>query len=216
MAPETEVTQRAMKVLRQEGDYEGGKLLLLSQPDRVDWVWHATDNPELVQEVSTLGSFRETIPKFQSLLEKWLSASPSALRLALGAELVLPVDSVAGGYERLKHYLPGLRLNSVNSSDLIYRINRSRQSKAKPNLKLNRLSTWGVIQGTVLSFLVSGPAGLGPSLAVPPSLRPACRLELDINTAPESQVDLQSDDIRVLLQEFMELASEFTELGDVE
>jgi hypothetical protein len=45
--PETEVTQRAAKMLRQEGDYEGGRLFLVSQPDRVDWVWQAVDKPDV-------------------------------------------------------------------------------------------------------------------------------------------------------------------------
>jgi hypothetical protein len=152
--------------------------------------------------------------KFEWLIEKWLPVSPLALRLALGGELVSPVDSVTQGYEYLRQYLPALKLD--NSSDLLYRINRPRQSKTNPSVKINRLSTWGLIQGTILSLQLTGPGGPRPSVSVSPSHRPACRLELDVNTAPEAQVELRADDIRALLKEFTELASEIADQGDVE
>ncbi len=43
----------------------------------------------------------------------------------------------------------------------------------------------------------------------------ACRLELDINTVPESTVEIASNKTAELLREFQALASEIAERGDV-
>ena len=214
--PETEVNQRPMKLLRQEGEFETGRLFMLSLADRVDWIWQATDKPEPTQDLATLGPFDETVEKFQSLMDNWLTICPIAVRVALGAEVVAPVDSVDEGYERLQRYLPSLKLAPGKSSDLMYRINRPRDSKNNPELKINRLSTWSLLQGAVLSFRLTAPGGPGSSVTVSPSTRPACRLEVDISTAPAPQIELKQSELQALLREFAELATQAAQQGDVE
>jgi len=106
-------------------------------------------------------------------------------------------------------YVPGLRLDD-GISDFLYRINRPRVSRAIPALKVNRLATW-----TALAIHVY-------ALAIPMSMTvqgqemySVTRVELDINTSPESTVEIMKVDLPNILDELVELSLEVAEKGDV-
>jgi hypothetical protein len=216
--PEAVIRQPPRGFLRQEADFRNGKLFLTSLPDRIDWLWQTIDKPDLEgPDLATLGPSEEAIAEFSKLLERWFPICPIASRLALGLELIQPVDSVTQGYERLQHYLKGITLDVGGSSDLMYRINRPRPSRVPElaGLQINRLSTWSVVQPTLVSLTISIPQITRPTANVSPSARPICKLELDINTAQGYQDEILSDQIAKLFKEFVELAAEIAERGDV-
>ena len=103
--------------------------------------------------------------------------------------------------------LPHVQLDPAGSSDFMYRINRRRQCKSGiSSLAINRLSTWSVarIQDITMEAHRTVP---GPSSYV-------CRLELDINTAPEFKSALRKSSLTKLTDELIRLANEIASEGD--
>jgi hypothetical protein len=205
--PDNKTSKPKVGEYGQSGECGAGRLTLNVQPGRVDWVWSSVVDPERWAEaIPTIGPWGETLERFHQLMNRWLPIAPPVQRLALGTSFVIPVETLQEGYRRLSRFLP-FRLDAENSSDFLYRINRPRESKAKPGLKLNRLSTWGVVGW--LKMMVS----VGQAVSSPPQ-NLACRVETDINTAVECQ-DIPKDLVPALLQECVTLAGEIAERGDV-
>ena len=83
-------------------------------------------------------------------------------------------------------------------------------------LRINRLSTWGVVvQPTLMSLTVANPQIPRQVASVSPSARPVCRLELDINTAQDYQGEILAENMPKVFGEFIELANQIAEQGDV-
>ena len=207
--------QRESRQRQEEGAYEDDRRLVLSiQPDRVDW---RLTPPNVVPEaghVPNTGQYLEAMESFSKLLLHWLEleSCPSASRLALGLVLITPAKTVPEGYQQISAYLP-FNFDTRNASDLMYQVNRARDSESVPGIKINRLSKWSVssihwvsgrfFKGMVAATPLTGPQALN------------CRLELDINTVPKPGLELAKDDLRNLYQEFAELAKEIVQDGDI-
>jgi hypothetical protein len=166
--------------------------------------------------VYPLGEFAETADTFRQLMQGWLNgiADLPLTRLAFGAVLLQPVKSFAEGYERLERYLP-FPLDSTNSSDFLYRINRSRLSFVGiSDLKINRLSTWAVLRVQQVGFAFT----LGDIPQLAPQSRGhefmVCRLELDINTDANFSRDMNQEYRDAILDELIDLGKEIAEKGD--
>jgi hypothetical protein len=213
--PETETAQRARAFRREEGAFHSGRLFLTSLPDRVDWVWLAQDKLEGEEILANLGEWPQPVTTFRVLMEKWLSISPPASRIALGVELTQPVSDKAIGYRRLQKYLPAVELDPIGSSEFLYRINRPRPSTSGiEGLSVNRLSTWTVVHTSLLSMNLP-PTKMSQIAPVAPSQGLHCRAELDINTDQGFQHEFEAGEIRSLLNEFIEIAQEVAAKGDV-
>ncbi len=215
--PDSESSQRSQGLVQQAGVFEGGQLALITRPSRIDWTFGAVEGEPSSGDIPSLGAFSSVLELFTSLAHRWLSSCSSATRLAFGADLVQPSDSIAAAYLRLGYYLQSIKIDPENSSDFFYRINRPRLSRSGINgLKINRLSSWSVLQARLLSFEVAAvgrPKSSHVSLA--PSAQPACRVELDINSSADFVGDLPSDTLNVLFSELIELANEIATQGDV-
>ncbi len=98
------------------------------------------------------------------------------------------------------------------SSDLFYQINRPRPS-ATPieGLRINRLTKWSVQIAQRLTVTL-GPDGV---VARTIGEEQACRLELDINTAPTFSGMLPVEHLEQLLREMIDLGREIAQQGDV-
>jgi hypothetical protein len=216
-APESEIRQRARGLFQQQGSFHDGRLFLVVVPERIDWIWQATDKSEEAEseDLATLGSFEEAIRKFSSCTGAWFPMSPAAARIALGADLIQPVDTPAQGNNRLQSYIKTVDL--AGAADFLYRINRPRTSHSLglEGLKINRLSTWSIIQSKMLSLSIPPTTTPKQSVTVWPLSRPACRLELDINTAQDYQGEIGPEELHILFGEFVQLGSEIAEHGDV-
>jgi len=204
--PENRISQPRKGGQQDEGPFEGGKLTLGIQLDRIDWLFTAADD-----QVS-IGSFPESLEPFLRLMLRWFELCPPVQRLAFGAVLILPVTDRNIGYRQISAYLPSVQVDPEGSSDLSYQINRPRNSTSGvTGLRINRLTRWSVSmrRRAELSFR---PASVGYFLG---SESHACRLELDINTAPDFQGELPTQQLPRIFQELVDLGKEIVREGDI-
>lgn len=190
-------------VLQLNGNFKEKRLALNSQPDRVDWLLE--DPPPPMPDI------REAAEPFFMLVLDWLQQYHPMNRLALGAILAKPVVNRQEGYEEIAPLIPSVTLDPQNSSDFFYQINRPRFSSTVSNTKINRLCKWSVAQVGIIQIDVNleNPT----SHIVPEQSLYACRLELDINTSPESKEQL--DHPNKIFQEMIDWGNEISEKGDV-
>lgn len=189
-----------------ESDYGVGKLVLTANPIRIDWRW----SKEALEpnNLPTIGSLSDSLDTFVGFMKNWLSLKslPPVQRLAFGASFWQPTKDRAEAYQRLSHYIHAFDLNPENSSDFLYQINRQRVALTPiGGLRINRLAKWSVVQAGRSIF---SDLGLLPTPNVC-----ACRLELDINSAADFKGTL--DHLVQLLEEFVGLAIEIAEKGDI-
>lgn len=213
--PETQNTLPRQKVWREEGPFERGKLAVTVQlPRRIDWHYLATDDSGWGQQgLPTLGTFPEVITSFSQLMIRWFQsdACSSVQRLAFGSTLVQPVDNRQSGYQQIAAYLPHFSLNLEGASDFFLQINRPRPSTSGiPNLRVNRLSKWSVSMWTITEI----PATPEMELRVRQG-GALCRLELDINTAPDFPGDLPRERLSQIFEELVSLGQEIAREGDI-
>jgi len=122
----------------------------------------------------------------------------------------LPVDDRPSGYRKLGSYLPGIQIDPEGSSDFLYQINRPRKARLNiPSLRINRLSNWSVSR-----IDIGGQFG-AQTIELPGLEQYACRLELDINTAPDFQEILVREQLRSTFEELVDLGKEIAARGDI-
>ena len=197
---------------RISGPFRTGTALLQAQvPARIDWLLTMGGTGE--EEVPSLGSYIPNRDAFREVITRWfhLPDCPVLNRFAFGAILTYPVADVETGYAQLQDYLPNVRLDPAHSEDFQYRINRPRDSAEMVGLRINRLSTWSVMYFQPVSMQI-GPEGIS-QLTGTRSF--ACRLELDINTAPDENITVPPDALPSVFQELVTLANEIIREGDI-
>ena len=212
--PDQVLTRPRQRVVQQSGTFEDKQLALVARQDRVDWIFQGMVGPpgEPMLGPPTLGPLPDALESFMRVTEKWLSVGPTITRIAFGAVLFISVKDLASAYQELSRFLPTVELGGTDSPDFLYQINRPRASKSLPEIRVNRMTKWSVIQGESIS--IGFRAGGGSVLAsASPEL--ACRLELDINTVPESMTSTHQARIQPLFNELVELGSEIAEKGDI-
>jgi len=211
--PETQTSQPRKGGRKDEGPYQDRKLVLDCETTRIDWhVLPAGPPEESDHGFPTIGGYSEYLDMFSDLMRAWLDLEdfPAINRLAVAPILLQPVGSLPDGYQRLSEYLPSVQIDPHGSSDLVYQINRPRESRSRiSGLRINRLSKWSV--ATIRLFTLTGA---GPS-SRPEAQHRACRLQLDVNTAAEFDGELPADGLIPLLQELMDLAGEIASHGDI-
>jgi len=165
-------------------------------------------------ELPSLGNYIQNRDAFGEFVTRWLQLEdcPILTRLAFGAILMFPVDSREAGYSQLQPYLPAVELDPIHSSDFQYRINRPRVSTLGiAELGINRLSTWSVmyVQSATLHL---GSDGASQRVG---ERRFACRLELDINTAPDPEITLDPSVLPKVYRELVTSGDEIVQMGDI-
>lgn len=211
--PESHVTRPREGIVEETGPFANGSLTLSSQPTRIDWLY-GTGEP-VSGGKWVLGSAQEQLDIFTSLIMRWLDHCPQSQRLALGAVLLRPVADRQSGYIEISHYLHSVEIDPEGSQDLLYQINRPRQSQtALEGLRINRLARWSVARLGTSAFSIS-PQDLRIQF-FDTSETYACRVQLDINTAANFQGDIPRDKHGDLLQEFVALIQEILSQGDVQ
>jgi len=208
--PENRILRLKESLQQDEGHIDGVKLILGIRPMRIDWI--AVPNED--QDRFWIGPFQDSLNLFLDLMLRWLKVGPPLKRLAFGAVLMLPVDDQKSGYAMIAKYLSHIKIDSEGSSDFFYQINRRRDSKVEVHdLKINRLSKWGVAKRGI------GQIDLSPDIArinfFPASESYVCRLELDINTIAEYQNDLPREQLDNIFQELVDLGKEIAINGDI-
>lgn len=213
--PDRRVESRGTGTRLDEGAYRETHLILSQALGRIDWLLAPVPSEET--EVATIGSLTNAQEVLRTLMERFVSIGPGAVRLAWGTTLLLPVRDRILGYEQLGAYMPSVQIDPQHSSDFLYQINRRRNSQYGG--AINRLSKWSVASIQKLQFQLQIPvmqAGsvMGTSSALGPEVY-ACRLELDVNTVPEPEMKISREEV---LKRFIELSDAGLEIardGDI-
>ena len=188
-----------------------GQLVLGQTSTRIDWMLRAVPASDAPVK-SRLGPVTPILDRFLDLVKGWfqLPDVPAVKRLAFGLILDSPQETRLGAYERMARLLHRwVKIDTRNSTDFTYTINRSRKSQAGADgLRINRLSKWSVISTQVIAL---GPSGV--TVGTPQEY--AARVELDINTAPASDLELPAKHLPAILDEFVALALEIAREGDM-
>lgn len=170
---------------------------LAVQPGRIDWNLTVInpDDPQAAEDA--ISSFaRETV-------EGMAKGSIHFSRLALGAVVLWPVPTVEEARAKLRSMVPSLSLKDTDEfSDLFLQINWPHESRVMKSVKINRLMKWSMARVNRLRIDASTP-----DIAPHHSTEHFCRLELDINTTPESAGPFDGDSATRLFREFVEDAN---------
>jgi len=208
--PDEKLEQQRQQKISYEGNFKEGKLSLevYRSENRVNWLFKPNE-PEfiLAGQMPTLGSFVETINHFVKYMQKWLVQDiPALYRIAYGAIIVQPANTVEESYKLLSDYL-NRDFDESTTSDLMYRINRRRTSDVVDNLSINRVTTW-----SSYDFLIELTHQFGHMNKL--LKHHTCRLELDINNVPSKQ-KLDKSILPELFSEFVALGNEIAQQGDI-
>jgi hypothetical protein len=209
--PETRTVREREATIDEEGRIQGeaDRPLVVTfhwEPLRMDWRVRAQDAPEDARAFGP--NLRDVLPWFVGGMQRWLPLAPPIQRLAFGAELALPVDDHAAGNSALR-VLTRLDIPQ-DGRDFFYQLNRRRSSRTVPDLLVNRLAKWSLLTVRVLQVRVAdSPRAANLDQAF------ACRLELDMNTAPEWERELPQESLPALFAELVELGVELSERGDI-
>ncbi len=208
--PEARVSRPKEGINEEDGPFENGKLILRTQPARIDWQY--TFDIEKSEGIASLGSFYNTEYGFFNIVRRWLTLCNDIKRLAFGAILLYPVSNREEGYRLISNYLPFVELDPVNSSDFLYQINRPYESKVFPPIIINRLSKWSVAKFQQFKIELSGEEKVHPTILQESYF---CRLELDINNSPEGVDQLPNDKLVPIFDELSSVANEISLNGDI-
>ena len=215
--PERKSVEPKKGIQQEEGKFKDtkleGQLILTAQPTRIDWqLVPRADLSEL--GAPTIGIFSESVEVFLTLMLRWLELAPSVQRLAFGAVLTQPTNSLKDGLHDLSRYLPTIDLDE-NSSDFFYQINRPRKFPLSnfEDFSINRLSKWTVYEWEFGLFIGPDPTQFTQYSTT--SKQFTIRLELDINTSASFASDLNPDELPGLLQKLVEYGKEIALEGDI-
>ena len=195
---------------QEEGEYEKGKLILKTQPARIDWYYapSASITQEVLQQgFVTIGAFPEIRDQFKELMLRWLEKAPMLQRLAFGAILFQSAPDRDASYRLLERYVP-FQMDPQGSFDFLYQINRPRKlQRGLAGVTVNRLNRWQAM------MFQSGP--FVPQRAFSPTIEQhVIRLEFDINTHPELTQEISPRKAQELFGELVDLGTEITQNGD--
>lgn len=214
-APEQRQSLPREATIQENGSYGDGSLTFKADPTRVDWHYAAETEPESEDLPLNLGTFSHAVDEFGPIMKRWLRSAPPISRLAFGAILLRVVDDRARGFRQLDGYLPSVKLDPKNTRDFMYQINRRRRSKLDvKGLEINRLTKWSVAQ--IQPFMASTSGGDITELRTVHRGKTiyACRLEEDINTAPEFKERLPHRKLPHLFDELLDLGLEISDAGE--
>ena len=196
----------------EEGPALDGRLRAEIRTNRIDWGLSPAGSASWADQLPDRSGYEACMHGFGDRMREWLStAVPPLCRLAFGAVLLLPAESVADANRRLAGLLPTVKIDAENVHDFLYRVNRRRESESGiPELQLNCLSTWSVIELVRIDIEAAGqPAAMHSS-----SSRFACRLEWDINSVPRSEGPFDKNLSLALFDELVSIGATIMTDGD--
>lgn len=184
---------------------------------RVTWVSNrldvilASEDPTNIQAIAPLSSANDLFTQVMLPL-KDLGELPPVNRIAYGLVLSCQVADESKGLELLSSHLTRVTL-SKTSRDLLYRVNIPVESKSIPDLLLNRLATWlvGQIQIVQVEVKTDGSQVQSNLLENPPF---STRLEMDLSTDAQKQLNCSTSDFEKLLYELSGISLDIAAHGE--
>lgn len=209
--PDQRISRANERLTIEEGPFSTGRLHVELRSDRIDWRFTFDQNSSPAN-LPTIGSYEEVRGDFQDLLKGWPSVCPPTNRIAYGAILILPVADLSTANNLIQGMMPMNRFNIANATDFLFRINRRRNIQSRAGeLSINRISTWSVanVSRILVDLSSSDRAKISTSDDVC-----VCRLELDINTVPTPNVELDNDSLEDVFNTLVAFADEIAAQGD--
>jgi hypothetical protein len=190
--------------LVEEGEWNGQKLIVTLQPDRVDIILQPKDTDF---ELPNAGKFFDAVTPFFERVQACLTDAQrlSTRRAGFGTVLLRPAENQESAYAFFSDYLPSVKLDT-NSRDFFYQINRPLGANSSRKIVVNRISKWSVIAA---HFIVLGNTGPNVMQALI-----ANRLEIDINNSDETLFTAEAPLLPEDLANFVEYAKAISARGD--
>ena len=194
------------------GELDDWQLVLIARNDRADWILRAPPEPPVPpSELPALGDASAAFESFRRVVGAWLKQSPHVDRLAFGAVLFSEVPDVSTAHSELAEYVKfSADAFTPGCADFLYQINRPTQSDLAPDVVINRLMRWSVMRIETISIAL----GPGPGRVEDTSSRIVRRLEIDINTRPDSGTYMPQAESGGLFDELAVLGHRVANEGD--
>jgi hypothetical protein len=201
---------------REEGPFLGGRLLLQKQPRRVD-LYHArtvSDEEEAEDPVATLGELEPAFESVRGVVSKLLeSLRTCCVRIALGTDMVQPVETVQAAYKTLVNHIRSATFSLEGAQEWLYQVNRPRESKVLKPLVVNRLTRWHASSWQAVRFQVV--VGTGPEARAYGPTRIGAVVSTDVSTQADRGDPLPGGSLLPLLEELRGLTVEIRDRGDI-
>jgi len=206
-----EISVNKKHTCEDKGEFKGDLLALSCDLNRITWNLTPPEEMDTIPEMPfALKSFPESIDHFTELMSRWLLDScPPITRLGFATHLMQKADGWQKAYRLLQGYIPAVQIDD-DATDVLFRINRKRDSSVMPGLRINRLSTWSVAQITVSSQVI----GMPTKQKAPAEF--FCSVELDINNDVGNDTEVLSHEaLPKFFSELVRFGSELAAKGDV-
>ena len=199
------------RVVTQQGPFRGARMRAEVRIDRIDW-FLLPPRPQTPDDRPVAGPYDGLIDPFRACMIAWLDAAGLVThRMAFGAQL-----SLGGGGDRtealevLADMLATVEMDTRNTWDFEYTVNKRRTSNVVADLMINRMAKWSLGR-EVLGAIELAFNGGSPKMQTKVTCLPI--LSLDVNTIPEYPEPLKP--LGQLLEELVSLGTETALKGDV-
>jgi hypothetical protein len=181
------------------GPFYLGRLSVAHQPGRIDLIL-MPDTTKLSDGLAHVGVLDLAIENILPAAQKMFRPDMVMQRLAVGAILILPVDSAEDGYELVRSTLPVARDIPENARDLFLQLNIPIGVSVTdhPEISINRLVKWQVVRLRIITGITSGAGPTPTQMVTGPDIN-AVRVELDISTPPDLPFALSHQNILDLI-----------------
>ncbi len=195
-----------------EGGVKNGKRWLIAQqPSRVDIIV-APENPSHPpSDLLSVGDFQAVIDPLLDASKRAFGHSTSVQRLAVGATLFDPVETIRDGFRIFQSIVPQMQRLPDGVTDLLVQMNVPITiDDVVPGMILNRLLKWQIAAMQLF--------GIAPGLNMPfqvavTGTRIVVKLDLDINTSPDRAVPIPNDKLGLLVSRLGSAAKELAKVG---
>ncbi|MGE1089837.1 hypothetical protein [Pseudomonas zeae] len=173
--PESVTNRPSQQLSIEEGPFEGGRLVVTTQPGRVDISLTATPTDPMVHP--SLGDFEQASRLFEQRINNM--KLPSVSRLAMGATLHIPLNSAEESSKVIKELIPGFSIDE-GVTDITLQMNRSKKLPKISGVVLNRLTKWSQLVTQTVHYQNHEQLASKQGYLI--------QLELDLNTHPNSKL----------------------------
>jgi hypothetical protein len=195
-SPESTTQKKQLGTRHEEGDWQGRKLVVASQPGRIDVVLAPINNDAIHNEPPHM----DKLPPSLEILRKCILnlKLPASSRLAVSAQVHIPLNDSKEAAEVLGALGVSSTLNP-KWTDVVYQYNDP--CKLKGGIEFNRIFKWTQIRAQFVQFAVTAD---GQQIGAAPQItnKWLLQLELDFNTAPHAQLPHQDSHPRIVSEMF--------------
>lgn len=213
LEPDQVVKQSLPMPSFEAGPYHGGRLVVSHQAGRCDITLAPDPANTIPNSLLHIGDFQHVLGVISQAVHKLYKSDATAIRLGLGAVMLMPVASLPDGVKILKSILRIARDLPDNAEDIFYQVNVPIVVNAPVvgrDLRINRLLKWS----TGLFQILNVARGIGvPNQVLSGVQVPAVRFETDVNTPAELSIVLLHDQIIEVIDALAAQASAIARVG---